>query len=61
MADDVDVANDRAQAELEAVLASRPRYELPAGVAGYCDHCGTKSKRLVGGACAPCRDKHKLP
>lgn len=28
---------------------------------GDCDLCGEWSGRLVGGVCAPCRDRHKLP
>ena len=34
---------------------------IPAGYPGICDYCGHHSKRLVGDACAPCRDRYKLP
>jgi len=34
---------------------------IPTGYPGECEYCGHDSKRLVGGACAPCRDKYKLP
>lgn len=34
---------------------------IPAGEAGDCELCGHWSGRLVGGACAPCRDKYGLP
>lgn len=35
--------------------------EMPKGNPGECDLCGEWSGRLVGGACAPCRDRHNLP
>ena len=31
------------------------------GVPGDCDLCGEWSARLIRGACAPCRDRYKLP
>lgn len=34
---------------------------IPVGSPGECEYCGFDSKRLVGGACAPCRDKYGLP
>jgi hypothetical protein len=34
---------------------------IPVGVAGECIHCEEHSLRLVGGACAPCRDRLGLP
>lgn len=34
---------------------------MPAGNPGECELCGEWSGRLVGGACAPCRDRYKLP
>lgn len=34
--------------------------KIPKGVAGTCEYCGYHSQRLVGGACAPCRDEFKL-
>lgn len=33
------------------------RVPVPAGVAGECDDCGEDSPRLIGGYCAPCRDR----
>ena len=53
-------------------LAERTRFEaeiairdkaaaIPAGNSGECELCGAWSGRLVGGACAPCRDKYGLP
>lgn len=35
--------------------------KIPKGTPGDCDLCGEWSGRLVSGACAPCRDKYKLP
>jgi hypothetical protein len=74
MSDIVDRANDRAQQELDyAIAAARGfelkrgqagdcrGFELKRGQAGDCDICGQWSGRLVDGACAPCRDKYKLP
>lgn len=34
---------------------------IPAGVEGDCELCGEHFARIVRGACARCRDKHKLP
>ena len=34
---------------------------IPIGRPGECEYCGHESKRLVGGACAPCRDRYGLP
>ena len=31
------------------------------GEPGDCDLCGEWASRLVGGACAPCRDRYRLP
>lgn len=61
--DIIDRANERAEQILDAELSEvRHRATLiPAGHAGVCDLCGEWSGRLVNGACAPCRDKHKLP
>lgn len=60
MSDEIDDANARADLMLEASIraASKP---LAAGKPGDCDLCGEWSGRLVGGACAPCRDKRHLP
>ena len=63
MADDLDMTQERLEREQALRDKARPAdpYEPPAGVAGDCDLCGEWSGRLVGGACAPCRDKHGLP
>lgn len=63
MADIIDEANDlRDKEEAARIQAVRDRAEMiPAGVAGDCDMCGSWSGRLVGGACARCRDRYRLP
>lgn len=58
--DDADLTQQREgtapQARIRA--AAKP---LEPGEPGDCDLCGEWSGRLVRGACAPCRDKRKLP
>ena len=63
MADEIDCANDIAQGERERTEreARVAAASIPAGEPGDCDFCGEWSGRLVGGACAPCRDKLRLP
>lgn len=62
MADEADLANDRAEADTErAIAAVRSKADIPAGEEGDCDLCGEWSRRLVAGACAPCRDRYRLP
>lgn len=63
MADEADRANDVAEADAaRAIAAARAASAavIP-GHAGDCDLCGEWSGRLVGGACAPCRDRYRLP
>lgn len=63
MADIIDDANDRAEADTERAIAAarKTAAEIPVGVPGDCDFCGEWYGRLVGGACAPCRDQRGLP
>jgi len=63
MADEIDIANDRAQADNErAVAEARDKArQIPVDNAGDCDLCGEWPGRLVGGACARCRDRYRLP
>ena len=63
MADIADVTGERMEVQEAADIAEirRKAAEMPKGVPGICDRCGEPSWRLVGGACAPCRDRHKLP
>lgn len=63
MADVIDQGSEREQLDRDLALqaARTAAAEIPAGNAGDCDLCGEHSMRLVQGACAPCRDKYKLP
>jgi len=63
MADEIDQANDRAQADNDRAIAEARAVAaaIPVGEPGECDMCGSWSGRLVGGACAPCRTKWRLP
>lgn len=63
MADPADVSQKRM--ETEEAMRDRARgetpYEPPAGKPGDCELCGFWSRRLIGGACPPCRDRYGLP
>ena len=62
MADEIDQAQAHSEAELARnVAAVRAAAVIPEGHAGDCDFCGEWTGRLVGGACAPCRDARRLP
>ena len=63
MADNVDVTAEQTEVQEAAYIAEirRKAAEIPKGKPGECERCGEPSWRLVGGACAPCRDKFKLP
>jgi RecB family exonuclease len=61
MSDDVDIANDRTQLAIDAKLQEiSDAAKLDKGVEGDCELCGEWTSRLIGDACAPCRDKYKL-
>lgn len=63
MSDIIDQANDRAEADAERLIAiaRKDAEQIPAGTPGVCDMCGEFTTRLVRGACAPCRDRWRLP
>lgn len=63
MADIIDEAGDHIEREAAArqAAASSRAASMPKGGPGDCDLCGEWSARLVGAACAPCRDRYKLP
>lgn len=63
MADEIDKGCEREQMDRDLALQSirREAAAIPPGTSGECDLCGEHSMRLVDGACAPCRDKYKLP
>lgn len=58
--DDCDATDLKEQVLLDAAIRSTA-HDIPPGEPGECDLCGEWSGRLIGGACAPCRDKFKLP
>lgn len=59
MADEIDIAQEHEQKERARAIAAASR-DIPPGYPGECDFCGEWSGRLVGDACAPCRDKWRL-
>jgi len=59
MADDIDRANDYAEAMRQAALKTVSA-DIPEGKPGECDWCGEHTARLVNNACARCRDKNRL-
>ena len=63
MADIADVTAERMEVQEAADIAEirRKAAEIPKGKPGECERYGEPSWRLVGRACAPCRDKFKLP
>lgn len=62
MADEIDLAQDRQRIAIDAAVNQvRRNATMPVGEAGECVRCGEWMPRLVLQACAPCRDKFKLP
>jgi hypothetical protein len=62
MSDFIDQTDEREAVANEArIYAIRNKATLAPGVAGECWRCGELSARLVRDACAPCRDRYKLP
>lgn len=59
MSDEADMANDRAEQDLERAI-SAARGDIPTGIEGECDLCGEHSARLIDNHCAPCRDRYHL-
>lgn len=63
MADEADRAEMDIERELDASIrqVQNKAAMMPLGTPGTCSRCGGHSPRLIGAACAPCRDKYKLP
>jgi len=62
MPDFIDQSDERQAVLEEARIANLRRHaQLEPGAPGECEYCGEQSPRLVRNACAPCRDKRKLP
>ena len=61
--DEADVASNNEMMGTEALVRQRmaAAAAIPVGEPGECDMCGEWTGRLVGGACARCRDRYKLP
>lgn len=58
---DVAAAQTEREREVNVAAIRKAASDIPEGEAGECERCGEDSLRLVFGACARCRDKHKLP
>jgi len=58
--DEIDRGQQREQEDRDRAIAAASR-DFIAGAPGDCDLCGEHSMRLVQGACAPCRDRYRLP
>ena len=58
--DEIDRGQQREQEDRERAIAAASK-NIPTGTPGECDLCGEHSMRLVQGACAPCRDRYRLP
>ena len=61
--DIIDQANDRVEMDTARIVAHQRRLaqQIMPGEPGECEICGEWAGRLVGGACAPCRDRLHLP
>lgn len=59
MPDEIDLAQEREYIATNDALRANAR-DIAPGIAGDCDYCGEWSGRLIGGACAPCRDRYRL-
>lgn len=59
MPDEIDLAQERELLATQDAIRANAK-DLPEGEPGDCDLCGEWSGRLIGGACARCRDHFKL-
>lgn len=61
--DDADISGLKMEILEDAAINDirRKTSAMPVGEPGDCRLCGEFSGRLVKGACARCRDAHKLP
>lgn len=60
MADEIDLAQEREEIATKDAIR-RAAKDLQPGEPGECELCGEWSGRLIRGACAPCRERFKLP
>lgn len=61
MTDEFDNASELEQKYRDAAIEKARGKPLDPGKPGDCEMCGEWSGRLIEGACAPCRDRYKLP
>lgn len=63
MADDADLSVQKEELILDGNIRCvlEAAAKMPKGEPGDCRYCGEESQRLVGRACARCRDKRHLP
>lgn len=62
MPDEFDSVQERLEiATDKAISEIREKAKIEPGIEGECEMCGSWMLRLIGGACAPCRDRYKLP
>ncbi len=59
MPDEIDLAQEREQMATDDAIRAAAK-DIPPGAPGECDLCGEWCGRLIGGACARCRDHFKL-
>jgi len=61
--DEIDAAQAREQLDTNSAIAQvrGQAAQMQAGDPGDCELCGERSGRLIKGACAPCRDRYRLP
>lgn len=58
--DEIDIASEREEiARTDAIRACAK--DIDPGEPGECEYCGEWKSRLIGGACARCRDELHLP
>lgn len=62
MTDIIDEANDYAEKETEASLATirKAASDFQQGVPGWCEYCGERFERIIKNACGKCRDEFKI-
>lgn len=63
MADEIDLAQEREHIATTSALnqVREQAARIEPGAPGECELCGEWAGRLIRGACAPCRDRYKLP
>ena len=63
MPDEIDLAQEREHIATASALnqVREQAAHIEPGAPGECELCGEWSARLIRGACAPCRDKWRLP